>query len=104
MIITDSKGIRRRKLGYEVLRKRGTKQFFLMLRVNSQTQPSHPFSMHGFWNILRGGKLAMTGPSWQECYTVPWSKLPNCMRTEVRTAIEYIEEHGTPMLNDESVF
>ena len=104
MIITDRQGQRKRKLGYEVIRKRGTNNFFLMLTINSRTQPPHPLNQYGRWNILSGGKLAMTGPSWRDCYSVPWSKLPDCMRNEVLTAIEYIEEHGTPMQNDESVF
>ena len=48
-------------------------------------------------NIGRNGKKIKR-------YEVSFNKLPDNIKKQVVTAILYIEENGTPMENDESVF
>jgi hypothetical protein len=107
MIIVDRNGKKRRNNGYEVWRKKGTGENFLMLLFDRLKPDNHlPVSMGGWWHIPveHGGRLAMTGPDYRECYPVSWAKLPEDFCQKALVAIEHIETHGTPMENDESVF
>ncbi len=50
-----------------------------------------------------GGKLA-TGIGDRERREISFNKLPVDVKQQVITAIQYVENNGTPMENDESVF
>lgn len=97
----------KRKPGFEVWRHKG--KLFLMMLVNSRLplhRPAHPIRSWGWWHIpfQGGGKMAMTGPKFSQCRTVPWRKLSPEVQAKVKRCIAYIERHGTPIENDESVF
>ena len=114
MFYVDSKGKRRRANGFQLTRRRGVRpaDYVLMLLVNSASIPTLfkngkcDSRWHGFWHIplKYEGKLATTAPDFAELVDVSYREIPEDVQLQVRTAIEYIREHGTPFENDEHVF
>ena len=55
-------------------------------------------------SLKYGGKLATSIGDGYERYEVSFRKLPDTVKEQVRVAIKYIEDNGTPMENDEHIY
>lgn len=103
MIYLGSDGKKHRsKHSLHVMKLRGNPKLYLMLLV--------PFTKegetHGWFHVPEeyGGKLAMTGPSTREMINVHYSRQPDEFKRLAGIAVEYIDNLGTPIENDESIF
>jgi len=100
-MIVEINGQRKRKLKYQTYKIIGRNQYELHYTDRENYQQVQ---------IRCGGKLATsiathfgTGEK-IERREISFAKLPDNVKQQVLKAISYIEEHGTPMENDESVF
>lgn len=91
----------KRKTQFQVWKKRGDKKLYLILKV----KPS-PCNMFTNWHIPQEheGKLAITPPSWKDCYNISWRDISPKNQKAFLKCIQYIEKNGTPMENDENIF
>ncbi len=96
---------RKRKIGFQTYKIKGKKVYELHLLSKFE-------GYRKAYNIPLeyGGKLAtsvgdITGNNEKiERYEVSFRKLPDTVKEQVRVAIKYIEDNGTPMENDEHIY
>ncbi len=96
---------RKRKLNFQTYKIKKSSKFELHLFSDFQGYKKE-------YNIplKYGGKLAtsvgdVTGDNEKiERYEISFRKLPDYIKEQVRIAIKYIEDNGTPMENDESIY
>lgn len=105
-MIVEIDGKRKRKLHYQTYKIIGRNEYELHYHKRGQMPGTRPVSIC----LEYGGKLAMSigdvfgsGEKIRR-REVSFRKLPDNIKLQVLTAIDYIEKNGTPMENDESVF
>ena len=94
---------RKRKVAFQTFKIKGEKKYELhlypwrlKLEGNTHLQPVNIDLKYG------GGLATSIGDG--ERYEVPFSKLPEEVKDDVRVAVAFVESEGTPMKNDKSVY
>ncbi len=90
---------RKRKQNFQTYKIKGEKVYELHLLSN--------FEGYRQWyniSLKYGGKLATSIGDGYERYEISFRKLPDNIKEQVRIAIKYIEDNGTPMENDELIY
>ncbi len=105
-MIVEINGKRKRKLHYQTYKIIGKNEYELHYHKRGQTPGTMPVKI----DLKYGGKLASSiggvfgsGEKIKR-YEISFRQLPDKVKQQVLEAIDYIENNGTPMENDESVF
>ena len=100
-MIVEIDGKRKRKNDFQTFKIKGKKLYELQMFIKN----------HGYVNILleHGGKLASSigthiGGEEIQLYPVSFAQLPFVTQSQVLEAIQYIEQNGNPVDNDESIY
>lgn len=107
-MIIELDGRRVRRPGWEIWKKRGASEYFLILCAWGSNFPvvkENP-RWQGYWWVptAHGGDLACTAPAAKECRIVSWNATPVEIREKMRECILRIEKVGLPHERDESIF
>ena len=91
--------------GLEVWKKPGDDgQYHLMMLINARSHKElddQDPRFRGWWSIpvTSKGEPTKAGTEFDDCYGVPWKKLPLCAREKIKKAVLRIQRHGPPMKN-----
>ena len=97
---------RKRKLNFQTYKIKGKNEYELHLLSNftGHIQLSNIPLEYGGKLATNVGDIRGLDNEKIERYEVSFRKLPDNIKEQVRIAIKYIENNGTPMENDESIY